>query len=73
MCKTGYKVCQTGVDCLKILFHVLFCFDPRTTTTTYLLIGSLRKLAIKNWKIWKIFERSLLNVPYDLKVRKIIG
>ena len=34
----------------------LFCFDPttRTTTTTYLLIGSLHKLAI-NKTYWQIF------------------
>ena len=48
-------MCEPSVNCVKMLFDVLFCFDPRTrtrtrtrtTTTTFLLIGSLRKLAIK--------------------------
>ena len=51
---------MTSVNYVKILFDVLFCFDPRTrtrttttatTTTTFLLIGSLHKLAIKNFKL----------------------
>ena len=42
-------MCKTSVNYVKILFDVLFCLDPKTrTTTTFLLIGLLRKLVIKN-------------------------